>query len=82
MPRSEARAYRCAAFATGAHGSTLRAQNELFRAAMAADKAGNPGQVIALTERLLRSYPDTPLAAEARALALTARRKQAASTRP
>jgi hypothetical protein len=63
--------------APAARRSTLRAENELFRAAMAADRDGKPDQVIALTERLLRSYPDTPLAAEARSLALAARRKRA-----
>jgi hypothetical protein len=67
---------------SGAHRSTLRAENELFRAAMAADKDGKPDQVIALTDRLLRSYPDTPLAAEARALAVAARRKRATSVHP
>ncbi|HEX4341615.1 MAG TPA: FecR domain-containing protein [Polyangiaceae bacterium] len=61
-----------------AHPSTLRTENELFRAAMAAERTGDPARALALTERLLRSYPDTPLAGEARALADEARRRSTA----
>jgi len=55
--------------------STLGTENELFRAALAADRAGNEERTLALVERLLRSYPDTPLGGEARALQAQARQK-------
>jgi len=48
--------------------STLGAENDLFRAAMAARRDGDPEKVVALTERLLHAYPGTPLGSDARAL--------------
>ncbi|HVW30492.1 MAG TPA: hypothetical protein VHC69_34280 [Polyangiaceae bacterium] len=62
--------------------STLRDENELFRAAMDAEREDKLDQVVTLTDRLLRTHPDSPLAADARTLQLEARRKRAASTPP
>jgi ferric-dicitrate binding protein FerR (iron transport regulator) len=52
----------------GGRRSTLGAENELFRAAMAARRDGNPEKVLLLTDRLLHAYPGTPLGSDARAL--------------
>jgi hypothetical protein len=51
-----------------ARRSTLGAENELFRAAMAARRDGDPEKVVVLTERLLETYPGTPLGSDARSL--------------
>jgi hypothetical protein len=63
------------AAARTAKRSTLRAENALFRAAMSARREGQPKKTIALIDQLLRSYPDTPLEGEARALEAEARQK-------
>jgi hypothetical protein len=47
--------------------STLRAENELFKAALAARRAGNAKRAIELVDELLRRYPGTPLENAARA---------------
>lgn len=51
-------------------------QNELFRAAVAAEKRGDPTTAAAKYAELLRRFPDSPLAAEARLGALRVRRPQ------
>jgi hypothetical protein len=53
--------------ATAAPGSSLAAENELFRSAMAARRAGDPKTAVELLDRLLSTYPTTPLGEEARA---------------
>ena len=50
-----------------ARRSTLRAENELFRAALAARRAGDGKRAIELVDELLRRYPGTPLEGGARA---------------
>jgi hypothetical protein len=50
-----------------AHTSSLPAENELFRSALAARRGGNPGRAIGLLDRLLAGYKTSPLATEARA---------------
>jgi hypothetical protein len=51
-----------------ARRSTLGAENELFRAAMAARRDGDQEKVVALTDRLLETYPGTPLGSDALSL--------------
>jgi hypothetical protein len=46
--------------------STLRAENELYKAALAARRAGNTKRTIELVDELLRRYPGTPLENAAR----------------
>jgi hypothetical protein len=53
---------------SAARRSTLGAENDIFRAAIAASRDGDPEKVVVLTDRLLKTYPGTPLASDARAL--------------
>jgi hypothetical protein len=54
--------------ASSGRRSTLAVENELFRAAMKAERNGDPERAVTLTERLLRDHPGTPLSGEARVL--------------
>lgn len=56
--------------------STLREENELFRAALAARRAGDAGRAIELVDDLLRRYPGSPLEGAARAERARAREQQ------
>ncbi len=47
--------------------STLGSENELFRAAIAARRGGDPARAIALVDELLSEYPTSPLSGQARA---------------
>jgi hypothetical protein len=46
--------------------STLRAENELYKAALAARRAGDAKRTIELVDELLRRYPGSPLESAAR----------------
>jgi TolA-binding protein len=81
-PENAAPARSGAPGGTTARHSTLGAENELFRAAMAASAAGDAKKAIALSEQLLRTYPDSPLASETHVLEAEARSKLGSSPKP
>ncbi len=55
-----------AARAPAAPETSLAAQNKVYAAALAARDRGNDSQAVALLDELLRRYPSSPLAPEAR----------------
>jgi hypothetical protein len=66
-PRSVARSRAQVPDVARAAPSDLRAQNQIFQAALSAERAGHAGEAAQLYRRLLVRAPDGPLSAQARA---------------
>jgi ferric-dicitrate binding protein FerR (iron transport regulator) len=66
-PRSVAHSRAQVPDVAAAAPSDLRAQNQIFQAALSAERAGRAGEAAQLYRRLLARAPDGPLSAQARA---------------